>query len=190
MVWIGLYFLLNIQKSDSQVIKLALFAFVFSWFGDIFLIFGDAEFRFFVFGLASFLVAQIIYIFLFRKTTNLSGKPPFLKKKVYWIFPYILFGLTIYILLFEQLNEILRIAVFIYMTALLGMSFMALNRFGKSEASSFILVFTGSLFFIFSDTIIAINKFIIPVRHEGIIVMSCYITAQYLIMRGLLKQYQ
>ncbi len=42
---------------------------------------------------------------------------------------YALFGGFIYLLLFNQLDVMLKIAVFIYMLALPGMAVMALNRF-------------------------------------------------------------
>jgi len=171
-------------------VRLALFAFLFSWLGDVLLMFSNRLPQFFIFGLASFLVAQTGYVFLFRKTINLSGKKPFLKKKPYFLIFYIAYGLIVYIALFNRLDSVLRIAVFIYMSALLGMSSMALNRFGNGHPVSFSLVFAGSLLFVFSDTMIAINRFLVPVPYEGILVMSTYMVAQYLIMRGLLKQYE
>ncbi len=186
----GSYFLNYVDKKDSKIVRLTLFAFAFSWLGDVLLMFGDKEFMFFLMGLVAFLIAQIFYISLFLRTINISGNSPFLKRKPFWILFYIVYGFIVYILLFNHLNEILRIAVFIYMTVLLGMSVMALNRFGIGYPNSFTLVFAGSLFFVFSDTMIAINKFLVPVPFEGIIVMSTYITAQYLIMRGILKQFE
>ncbi len=190
MIWIAGYFLMYSKNINREVVRLALFAFLFSWLGDVLLMFSNRLPQFFIFGLASFLVAQTGYVFLFRKTINLSGKKPFLKKKPYFLIFYIAFGLIVYIALFNQLDSVLRIAVFIYMSALLGMSSMALNRFGNGHPVSFALVFSGSLLFVFSDTVIAINRFLVPVPYEGIIVMSTYIVAQYLIMRGLLKQYE
>ena len=190
MIWIAGYFLMYSKNINREIVWLALFAFLFSWLGDVLLMFSNRLPQFFILGLASFLVAQTGYVFLFRKTINLSGKKPFLKKKPYFLIFYIAFGLIVYTALFNQLDSVLRIAVFIYMTALLGMSSMALNRFGNGHPVSFALVFAGSLLFVFSDTMIAINRFLIPVPYEGIIVMSTYIVAQYLIMRGLLKQYE
>ncbi len=190
MIWIAGYFLMYSKNINREVVRLALFAFLFSWLGDVLLMFSNRLPQFFIFGLASFLVAQTGYVFLFRKTINLSGKKPFLKKKPYFLIFYIAYGLIVYIALFNRLDSVLRIAVFIYMSALLGMSSMALNRFGNGHPVSFSLVFAGSLLFVFSDTMIAINRFLVPVPYEGILVMSTYMVAQYLIMRGLLKQYE
>lgn len=190
MIWITSYFLAFSNNINRRVVGLALFSFFFSWLGDVLLMFSGKVELFFIFGLASFLVAQIGYVFLFRKTIDLSGKKSFLKKKPYFLIAYIAFGLIVYIALFDKLDSVLRVAVFIYMTALLSMSSMALNRFGNGHPVSFSLVFIGSLLFVFSDTTIAINRFLFPVPYEGLITMSTYISAQYLIMRGLLKQYE
>ncbi len=190
LIWIGGYFLLYAKNFDKKIVQLAVLAFIFSWLGDMLLMFGDKGFIFFVLGLASFLIAQIGYIFLFRRTINLSGKKPFLKKKPYFLIAYIVYGLIIYIVLYNHLDEILKGAVFVYMLALLGMSSMALNRFGNSAPISFNSVFIGSLLFVLSDSMLAINKFLVPIPYDGVFIMATYISAQYLIMRGLLKQYQ
>lgn len=190
MIWIGGFFLIHKKNIDIKIVNLAVFAFVFSWFGDMFLMFGEKRFVFFILGLSSFLVAQIFYIFLYLRTINLSGKKPFLKKKPFLLIGYIAYGLIVYIILYNHLDEVLRIAVFVYMVALLSMSAMALNRFGNGHPISFSYVFIGSLLFVMSDTMIAINKFLAPIPFEGIFVMTTYISAQYLIMRGLLKQYE
>lgn len=189
LIWIGGYFLLHAKGIDKVVVKLAGFGFLFSWFGDLFMMFS-AEFIYFVLGILSFLIAQVLYAFLFLRSINLLGKKPFLKKKPAWLIPYIAFGLIIYILLFPQLDAVLKVAIFVYMLAILTMSAMALNRYGNGHPVSFSLIFAGSLFFVASDTMIAINRFLVPVPYEGFFIMSTYILAQFLIMKGLLKQYK
>jgi len=190
LLWIGGYFLMHAKNIDKKVVRLAVFAFIFSWFGDILLMFGEIDFVYFMIGLVSFLIAQIFYVFLFLRTINISGKKPFLKKKPYFLIGYIAFGLIIYIVLYNHLDEVLKVAVFVYMVALLGMSSMALNRFGNGHPISFSYIFIGSILFVLSDSMIAINKFLAPIPYEGIFIMTTYISAQYLIMKGLLKQYE
>lgn len=190
LIWIGGYFLLNAKNIDKKVVQLAVFAFIFSWFGDLLLMFGEINFIYFILGLASFLGAQIVFVFLFLRTINLSGKKPFLKKKPYFLIAYIAYGLIVYTALYNQLDSVLRVAVFLYMVALLSMSSMALNRYGNGHPISFSYIFIGSLLFVLSDTMIAVNKFLVAIPYEGILIMTTYICAQYLIMRGLLKQYE
>jgi uncharacterized membrane protein YhhN len=83
-----------------------------------------------------------------------------------------------------------KIAAFAYMTALQAMSAMALNRLKAVNSSSYFLVFSGSVLFVISDTLIAIDKFLTPVKCDQILIMSTYIVAQYLIMKGILKQFE
>lgn len=189
LLWIWGYFLWFSRGIDKTVVKLASWAYFFSWAGDLFMMYSG-DFLYFILGIFSFLVAQVVYIFLFLRTINLSGKKPFLKKKPMWFMPYMAFGLVVYIALFPQLDAALRIAILVYMVAILIMSAMALNRYGNGHPVSFSLVFTGSLLFVISDTLIAINRFLIAIPYEGLLIMTTYIAAQYLIMRGLLKQYE
>ena len=189
LIWIGGYFFAYAKGLDKTVVKLAGFGFLFSWFGDLFMMFS-ADFLYFVLGIASFLVAQVLYAFLFLRTIDISGKKPFLKKKPAWLIFYIAFGLIIYILLFNHLDAVLKVAIFIYILAILFMSAMALNRYGNGHPLSFSLVFAGSLLFVVSDSMIAINRFLVSIPFEGLFIMSTYIAAQFLIMKGILKQYE
>ncbi len=189
MISIGGYFLLNSEKIKKIIVRFAIVAFLFSWFGDIFLMFANQGTIYFMVGLVCFLIAQIFYISLFRQTIQFSGREPFLSGNKIYLIAYILYGATIYILLFNHLDIVLKIAVFIYMSAILGMSAMALNRYKTVSPASFLFVFIGSILFVFSDSMIAIDKFYSPIPNDRIFVMSTYIAAQYLIMRGVLKQF-
>jgi uncharacterized membrane protein YhhN len=189
MISIGGYFILNSEKINKIIVRLAIAAFLFSWFGDIFLMFANRGTIYFMVGLVCFLIAQIFYISLFRQTIQLSGREPFLSGNKIYLIAYILYGATIYYLLFNHLDVVLKIAVFIYMSAILGMSAMALNRLKTVSMASFLFVFVGSVLFLFSDSVIAIDKFYSPIPNDRIFVMSTYIAAQYLIMRGVLKQF-
>ena len=186
MISIGGYFISCFENIDKKTMGLAVSAFLFSLFGDSFLMFPD----FFIPGLASFLIAQVFYIFLFDHTIKISGEKPFLRKNYFWLTGYFIYGFSIYFLLFGKLDFVLKIAVFLYMLALLGMSVMALNRYKTVSSVSFMLVFYGSLLFVVSDSLIALDKFLSPIPNGRIFVMSTYIAAQYLMMRGILKQFE
>jgi uncharacterized membrane protein YhhN len=189
MISIGSYFLQNSKKIDKRIIRIALIAFLFSLFGDIFLMFTDKRMILFILGLGSFLVAQVSYSLLFHRSVKISDNKPFLPGNWIWLIGYVTYGVIFYISLFNHLDVILKIAAFAYMTALLGMSAMALNRFKAVNSSSFFQVFTGSVLFVISDSLIALDKFLMPIPNNLLLVMSTYIAAQYLIMRGILKQF-
>jgi uncharacterized membrane protein YhhN len=82
----------------------------------------------------------------------------------------------------------MQIPVLVYTIAISAMGVMAASRFGRVNLLSFELVFYGALFFIFSDSILAYNKFIDPLPASGIFVMSSYMLAQYFIVYGSIER--
>ena len=152
-------------------------ALVFSWGGDVFLMLDDM----FTAGLASFLVAHIFYITAYQKTGAASGK-----LKPLDIMKFVLFGAVVMWLIYPRLGGML-LPVLAYMVVLLSMGVWAHKRRGATTAVSFTLVSAGAMLFVISDGLIAINKFAFEIPAERILVMSTYISAQYLIVQGLLK---
>jgi len=191
MISLGGMFYTETTGISVKTKVLAGWAFLFSLLGDTFLMFAGKNQLFFMAGLGSFLVSQIGYISLFQHSNKIAGIQSwlFLKKHPGWLFLYFLYGNLIYFLLFPNLDLVLKVAVFVYMVALLGMSVMALNRKGTKPVKSFQFVFIGSLLFVISDSVIAINKFLQPVPFDGLIVMSTYMAAQFLIVQGLIFQF-
>jgi uncharacterized membrane protein YhhN len=82
----------------------------------------------------------------------------------------------------------MRLPVIIYTIVILTMLEAAINRYGKVNRLSFILVLAGAILFVISDSLIALNKFGFPFMFSGVAVMTTYIAAQYLIVAGILKQ--
>ena len=152
-------------------------ALVFSWGGDVFLMLDNM----FTAGLVSFLVAHIFYITAYQKTGAASGE-----LKPLDIMKFVLFGAVVMWLLYPGLGGML-LPVLAYMVVLLSMGIWAHKRRGATTAISFTLVSAGAMLFVISDGLIAINKFAFEIPAERILVMSTYISAQYLIVQGLLK---
>jgi len=44
----------------------------------------------------------------------------------------------------------------------------------------------GAIFFMLSDTLLAMNKFVAPIENERVLIMSTYIIAQFLIAKGII----
>jgi len=152
-------------------------ALAFSWGGDVFLMLDNM----FTIGLASFLVAHIFYITAYQKTGAASGNLKSLD-----IIKFVLFGVVLIWVLYPGLGGML-IPVLAYALVLLSMGIWAHKRRGATTAVSFTLVSAGAMLFVISDGLIAINKFAFEIPAERMLVMSTYITAQYLIVQGLLK---
>ena len=86
----------------------------------------------------------------------------------------------------KQLDSLL-IPVVIYMVAILVMVISAYLRKGAVNYFSFTLVLLGALFFLVSDSLIALNKFYKPITYPTISIMITYAIAQYCIIIGLIK---
>lgn len=185
MVWIAVYFLLNRQKKEFTIP--VLLAFFFSWTGDMFLMFADKSDMLFYAGVGGFFFSQLSYIYTFSKYSE-EKKPGLIQRKPALIFIFFAYLAGIYIILDPCLVRIMKPIILLYALSLITMSIMALNRRGRVNYRSFILVFTGSLLFIISDSMIALTKFCFDIPMAGLYIMITYVSAQYLIMRGLIRQ--
>lgn len=176
MITLLTYFLSS-SKGYPGWRMLVVLALVFSWGGDIFLMLDDM----FVAGLASFLVAHIFYIIAYQKTGAAKGKV-----RPFDLVAFALYGVALMWVLYPGLGGML-IPVGAYALVLITMGVWAHKRRGATVAASFKYVSTGVILFVISDSLIATNMFAFDVPGERLLVMSTYITAQFLIVQGLLK---
>jgi len=174
-----------IKSQMNNFHRLIISALLFSWLGDITLEFQWVKDIFFMIGLSCFLVAQIFYIVAFFST---KGENILLFKKIYLLLPVVAYGILVIFLLYGGLGE-MKIPVIIYTVVILTMLTSALNREKKVNRLSYILVLVGAILFVLSDSMIAIDKFRYPFALSGVAIMLTYITAQYLIVLGCLKQF-
>lgn len=159
---------------------LMLLALLFSLGGDIFLMYTDQNENMFIVGLLSFLLAHVLYIFVFNiKRTN--------RNVVRVILPLVLYALALLFLLIKGLNQLL-IPVIVYMIAILAMVVFAFLRKDNVPNQSYAMVMIGAIFFVISDSILAINKFYEPIACAHFLIMATYALAQYLITLGVLRQ--
>ncbi|HNF49303.1 MAG TPA: lysoplasmalogenase [Chitinophagales bacterium] len=179
-------FLVSKVKSNNKLILSALF---FSWLGDIFLMFPRNEYSeqmqklLFIFGLASFLIAHVFYIFTFLNEINSVKKVSLIVENPYLVLPFLVFLFFLLYFLFPYLKD-MKLPVVVYGSIINLMALMALNRKNLVIASSFYLVFIGALLFMISDTTIAVNVFYKAQPWHRIFIMSTYILAQALIVYG------
>ena len=149
--------------------------------GDIFLMLENEE-KWFLFGMVAFLINQIFYIISFflsiSDITNFIG----------W--GYFLLGPAILILIFTvprfiKKTEDMKIPVLVYLGAILLMHIAAIFRLAEFQDLPFVLVYVGSISFIFSDACIAVNKWAGEFTNARLIIMTTYILAQFYITLGL-----
>lgn len=157
------------QGSRDRALYLALF---FSFLGDVFLMVEG----YFIPGLASFLVAHLAYIYLFKQDYTFG------------FVPFVLFGVVTsayLIFLYPHIGEEMRIPVIAYCTVITGMGIAAASR--RRDPAYYSLL-CGAVLFILSDAMIAYNKFYSDIPHDAIYIMGTYGAAQYLIVKAWLKR--
>jgi len=182
LIWLYLRF---IRGHWNRFHRLIIAALGFSWIGDITLQLTQFQESFFLIGVGCFLIAQLIYMVVFFTT---PGKNSVFFGKIYLAVPVVLYGMGILWLLYEGLGD-MKLPVTIYTVVIMTMLLAAVNREKKVNRQSYLLVLTGAVIFVVSDSMIAINKFTQPFELARIAIMSSYITAQYLIVVGCTRQY-
>jgi len=176
-----LFFLKQHPEDDTKTKQFVLSALIFSLLGDILLMFAEMNSLFFIGGLLAFLLAHVMYILVFLQNRNITKK----------VLPFALlllgFSIGIFYFLKDGLGD-LFISVIIYMFVILMMVNTAFLRQGNVPKNSYILVFLGALFFITSDSLLALNKFYHPLPLANVWIMTTYAFAQLFIVLGLKKQ--
>lgn len=176
MITLAMYFISATKGYPSWRVYVVA-ALVFSWAGDVFLISSD----WFIAGLVSFLIAHIFYIIAYQKTGAANGH-----LKPLDILKFVIYGEVLIWIIYPGLGSLL-VPVLVYALVLLGMGVWAHKRRGATTVTSFKMVATGAILFAISDGLIAVNKFAFEVPAERILIMTIYMTAQYLIVQGLIE---
>jgi uncharacterized membrane protein YhhN len=148
--------------------------------GDILLMLKDQD-RWFLFGMVAFLINQIFYIISFFLSIPNIG--------AFNIWGLFLLGPAILMLIFMiprfiNKTEDMKIPVLVYLAAILLMHIAAILRLAAFSGLPFILVYVGSISFIFSDATIAVNKWDTEVKQGRLIIMTTYVMAQFYIALG------
>ena len=143
--------------------------------GDIFLLFES----YFIWGLASFLIGHMFFLFAFVQRQGWQWKLQIL----------IILGLVgaiVFLFIYKNL-EMLFFPVSVYLLVIIVMSWqgwaLALNPNEKNVQP----LGWGVSLFLFSDALIAIDKFYYPFSIAGILILVTYWTAVFLIAKSASK---
>lgn len=170
-------------SSNFTTKKWLLSALFFSWVGDVILLFADKGELYFIFGLISFLIAHILFILLFIKQKKENPNSNLIWLGFVLVAAY-LYGMLK--LLFPSLGD-LKIPVTIYAFTISTMLIMAIKGYFHWRKPNNLIILLGAIFFVSSDSILAINKFHSALPNSGFWIMTTYLLAQYLITTGILK---
>jgi uncharacterized membrane protein YhhN len=176
-----IYLLYNEANRAITLPRLLLaLALIFSWVGDVLLMYVKENELFFIGGLGAFLIAHLIYVIVFYKTTF---RPIQWSLKIMW--PFLIYGVFLLALLAKYAGDLIP-AVIVYGLCILAMVITAAHRKGLTEDESHRLVFTGAVLFVISDSVLAIDKFVADIPLAQVTIMVTYISAQYYILKGVL----
>jgi len=182
MLLLVAYFIFGTNLFISILKKWMVMALLFSWAGDVLLMFESSNANFFIFGLVAFLLAHIFYIILFDKI-RVNEK---FKQSLFPLLPIAVYYILLISLLQPHLGGMQK-PVSIYGLVISIMLSFAIDLWRlKDKTTSFLMIF-GALLFITSDSLLAINKFYKQFEYAGIAVMSTYGFAQLLITLGVAR---
>jgi uncharacterized membrane protein YhhN len=163
-------------------------ALIFSLLGDVALMFRN---RFFLHGLAFFLIAHLFYLVGFNLTLAVWQPLLLLIGLASSILSVFIVRVIIIGLRSEVKNRPMQVPVLIYSSVLLLMFMAGISKlFDPGWAlQAGVLVALGAGLFYISDIILAYNRFVKPLHKADIYILVPYHLAQVLIMSGVLMRY-
>lgn len=177
------FFLLSQTRSiDSGIRKWLLVALFFSWAGDILLMFQANDSIFFLLGLSSFLLAHIFYIIFYH---NIRVKEAIPGNAWLMVIVVIYYGALLMILTPYLGN--MKWPVRVYGIVISFMFMLAMHMLYLKNRAAGRQMMLGALFFIISDSLLAINKFYMSFENAAMFVMLTYGLAQLFIIQGAVK---
>ena len=173
------YFDSQVNDITKGFNKWIVFALIFSWIGDVLLMFQDKKDIFFLLGLSSFLLAHIFYIIYFHKARlrdNVKSNP--------WLLVIVVVYYGALISFLSPYLGDMKLPVRIYGIVISFMFMLALHMlFIKNKlAGKWMMI--GALLFVLSDSLLAINKFYQTFEFAGILIILTYALAQFFIVKG------
>lgn len=175
------YFLASTKNNVTSLKYLVALALLFSIAGDTLLMFANKAELFFLLGLSAFLIAHIFYIVAFHKI-KVKEK---VEGKWQWAVVVAIYYFFIISILMPHLGA-MKIPVLIYGLVISFMLLVAMLLYDLPDNKTARYILTGAIFFVVSDSILAINKFHHPLEWGGGAIMLTYVAAQFLLTKGLI----
>ena len=157
-------------------------ALVFSWIGDVMLMFESFDSNYFIFGLVAFLVAHVFYIVLFDRVRVKEN----FKQSLLPLLPIAVYYILLISLLQPNLGGMQK-PVSIYGLIISFMLSFAADLWRLKDKQVSFSIISGAILFITSDSLLAINKFYKQFEFAGFAVMITYGIAQLLITLGVAR---
>ncbi|MGI9590764.1 MAG: lysoplasmalogenase [Myxococcota bacterium] len=168
MVWVLAIALQPSLSTPASYRALVVAGLAFSLAGDVFLMLPTERF---VAGLASFLIAHLLYIAAFAAAAAFDPRV---------LVPFVGLAVLIYAVLHRHVGP-LRLPVLAYVATIGAMAWLATARWLAVGQLGSLLAFIGALLFVVSDAALALDRFVRPIRHSPALVLGTYFPAQLLI---------
>lgn len=120
---------------------------------------------------AAFALAHIAYIFFFWRTCRQDRSTDGIKRKSLIVF---LYGLAAGIFILPHVNGILQAVVSVYILLIMTMCIFAWTHKNRYYA-------LGAWLFVISDTVLAWNMFVSPIKCAGLFIMIPYYLGQWIL---------
>ena len=159
---------LSVTGNNKTYSRRLITALGFCLLGDVFLL----QEQYFLFGLVSFLVAHLIFIYAFSSVYGFYKNVVPLLILVLVCTPYFLY-------LLPGLHN-LTLPVSIYMMALLIMNWQAIGLFRRNRQQGYFLIAIGSLLFTLSDSMLAFAKFLQGFMFSDGLILGTYWAAIFI----------
>src|SRR5512145_856743 len=172
MVLIILIPLLASNPLSRSYQVLIIIALLISLVGDMFLL--DHDTKYFIHGLASFLMAHMVYITAFT-VARYNNIPVW-----YAAIPFILYGGVMLRILWPSLGD-MRVPATVYLVTILLMAWQAASWWIEIRSMHAILALLGAYLFVMSDSALALERFRGNLKHAPLLVLATYFEAQWLI---------
>ena len=156
-------------------------ALIFSFLGDVLLLFVRVDGNYFIAGLICFLLAHIAFILFFAKIKGESRSKP--KLFYLYIFLVVVHCVELLYILYPGLGA-MKIPVTIYAIIISIMLMASMFIYFKVRVAAGKYFVIGALLFVISDSLLAFNKFYMPFFQAGFFIMLTYCLAQFSLVKG------
>ncbi|NKI31385.1 lysoplasmalogenase [Croceivirga thetidis] len=153
---------LMIKELERDYKRTLIWALCFCLLGDILLLDED----YFVFGLGSFLIGHLLFA---RGFIKLGGY----QNNGIALIVLLIIGIALYTWLYPDLGP-LKYPVAAYVLVILFMAWQGISLYLKNNTIAYALIAMGVVLFMFSDSMIAVNKFKAPFALSGVVILSTY----------------
>jgi uncharacterized membrane protein YhhN len=180
-----LMLLVFVSVRSSRNKNIILSALLFSFAGDVLLLFESKMPGLFIPALLCFLLTHILYILYFLSTR--PKRISLLTTAPYAGLVLAAYGFFLLYLLFPHLGD-LKIPVSIYAVIILFMLLSTIHIYKRVSPLVGKLFITGALSFVLSDSLLAFDKFYTSLNSFSFLIILTYCIAQWLIVSGFIQK--